>query len=234
MNISNPKGRLEPAWLGQMFFDPGAHAFYQARGLTADDWQLIHPDDMVGSFVKIYDHFIGIPQNDDQTPLGIQRHKDAIVVRETMKIAGLEIMDFGGLCWDAEDKVIYLVKLRFIEVAGRHVFLGFVDEAPAWKMPYGLGLYLREGVIWFCNSARVGKPIGYYRDGDVATFRLEISNVAEMFQIDISLSGKDIANPVVERLPVKPVLALFDCKRGPRPVSGGYDYALQRNMDAAK
>jgi len=218
--ITDPTGVLEPPYLGAHFFDQQPSVFYQARGRTAADWHFVPPTDFVGSFVKIYDFFVGVPADDPKEPEVHRIVADAQKVRETMRLCGLEIVGFGGLRWKAGPLDVFQIRLRFNRLSGLSLFAGFAAETKAWAMPTGVGFTLEDDALTFGESTR------RLREGDVLALRIEVAFTATAYVNDERFGTAFGVVP-----PLKPVVALFDRAPGPRPVAPGYEAALKRNME---
>jgi hypothetical protein len=220
--VTNPTGIIEPAWLGALWLDSANNIFYQARGRTAADWHFVPPADFLGSFVKIYNQFYGIPDNDPKDAEAAMRYADAKVIRDTMALCGVEMLGLGGLRWQTADGVDVLqVRLRFSRFADLSIFVGFAPEARAWAMPEGVGFRIEDGVLSFGGKTA---PLHLRQP---YTLRIEIGGVADAF-----LGDQHVGTAYGVVVPTRPVVALFDRGPGPRPVAPGYERALKRNVDA--
>ena len=236
--ITDPTNAIEPASVGGMFFDPINTVFYQARGRTAADWVFVPPADFVGSLVKIYDQFYGLPEDDPRDAEAATRWADAKVVRDTMALSGVDVLGLGGLRWRAASGTdVFMVRLRFRKVNGFMLFAGFAKEARAYAMPEGVGFEMSNGFLRFGGNAR---EIG---QDEVVVLRIEakMRKVEKRFAVDGyvgdelfgSMTDESLGSLVVESLPPHPVVALLDIGPGPRPVAQGYENALKRNVERA-
>lgn len=220
MPILNPLGIVEPAHLGQMFFDQTSEVFYQARGRTAADWTLVAPADMVGTFVKIYDHFLGLPQDDPQGPEVRQRVADAEAVRKTMEIDGVVL--FGAFRWKtAAGADVAMIRVRFDRPDGLSTFFGFANDPVAHELPAGIGLGTEDRTITFCGEVASLEP------RKVVALRVE----ATAEQATAFVDDRPLAQvPGWGDIPASSVFASFVRRPGRRHTAPGYDLALQRRM----
>jgi hypothetical protein len=223
MDIADPTNVVAPAYLGAMWFDAASNVFYQARGLTAADWLFVPPADMVGSFVKIYDQFYGIPEDDPKNADAATRYGDAKLVRDTMALSGVEVLGLGGLRWRAASGIdVFQVRLHFHKVDGFMLFAGFAKEARAYAMPSGVGFEMSNGFLRFGGNARE------VARGEIVSLRIEsVTREAASASVNDAWLGTVAADSV----PLAPVVALFDVGPGPRPVAPGYEHALKRNVE---
>jgi len=222
MDIADPTNVVAPAYLGAMWFDAASNVFYQARGLTAADWRFVPPADMVGSFVKIYDQFYGIPEDDPKNADAATRYGDAKLVRDTMALSGVEVLGLGGLRWRAANGTdVFMVRLRFRKVNGFMLFAGFAKEARAYAMPEGVGFEMSNGFLRFASNSREVYP------GEIVVLRIE----AEHWAAKAFVNDDPLGEISIESLPPTPVVALLDIGPGPRPVAPGYEHALKRNVE---
>ncbi len=219
--ITDPTNAIEPASVGGMFFDPINTVFYQARGRTAADWVFVPPADFVGSMVKIYDQFYGLPEDDPRDVEAATRWADAKVVRDTMALSGVDVLGLGGLRWRTAVGVDVLqVRMRFNRFKDLSVFIGFAAEAKAYAMPEGVGFSIEDGRLRFGEetaSLPLGRPLA---------LRIEIGGAVDAFIDDLHIGT--VWGVVA---PMRPVVALFDRGPGPRPVAQGYEHALKRNVE---
>jgi hypothetical protein len=227
--VTDPTGIVDPDWIGQMFYDPVNTVFYQARGRTSADWRFVPPADFVGSFVKVYDHFYGLPEDDPKDAEAANRWADAKVVRETMAKSGVEVLGLGGLRWrTANGTDVFQVRLRFHKVDGFILFAGFTGEARAYAMPEGVGFELSNGFLRFGGNAREVAP------GEIIVLRIEErkDNIYECNMM-ATVNDEGLGAVKAEALPSIPVVALFDVGPGARQVAVGYENALKRNVERA-
>lgn len=228
VNIYDPTDVLEPPYLGAMFFDAASNVFYQARGVTAADWRFVPPGDLAGGFWKVYDFFVGCPAHDPRGPMVGTRHRDAQLVRETMELNGVHVLDFGGLCWETHGGIkVYLVKIKMNRTHGFKLFAGFASEKPNSAKPVeGLGFQFEDGVLRFGTEAR-----RHVLPGDVLGLRIEVTG-EDVFAF---VNDKDFGGQAFkEGTPLSwPALAMFEVADGPRPYVPGYDGAVDRHMNGA-
>ena len=228
--ITDPTNVAEPAWLGIMWLDPVNSCFYQARGKTAADWVPVLPADFNGSFVKIYDQFYGLPEDDPKDAEAANRWADAKVIRDTMALSGVDVLGLGGLRWRAASGTdVFMVRLRFRKVDGFMLFAGFAKEARAYAMPEGVGFEMSKGFLRFAGISRELSA------GEIVVLRIEamrwllgdkwLSNVTAF------VGDEQLGSVNVETVPSIPVVALLDIGPGPRPVAQGYEHALKRNVE---
>jgi len=233
--ITDPTNAIEPASVGGMFFDPINTVFYQARGRTSADWVFVPPADFVGSMVKIYDQFYGLPEDDPKDAEAANRWSDAKVIRDTMAMSGVEVLGLGGLRWRAASGTdVFMVRLRFRKVDGFMLFAGFAKEARAYAMPEGVGFEFSNGFLRFGGNAREIAP------GEIVVLRIEAAarwapEGGSYFVHFVSAFIDDelLGSAPAESVPPIPVVALLDIGPGPRPVAQGYEHALKRNVDRA-
>jgi hypothetical protein len=216
--ICNPNGNVVPAYLGQMFLDQTNNLFYQARALDADSWHVVLPNDMAGAFIKIYDFFVGLPRYDPKGDWVSQSLQDSEVIKETMKINGLEILH--ALRWDTHDGGnVMQVRLLFHHVAKTHIVVGFALSTKAHTMPSGAVVEINDG--WIAFSQRQLKDLD----------RLLVRIALNRTDAAISINGEKVWSGQMDTDDLRPVVALFNTGGGRRPITEGYDRALQRNMD---
>jgi hypothetical protein len=221
MDIADPTNVVAPAYLGAMWFDAASNVFYQARGLTAADWVFVPPADMVGSFVKIYDQFYGLPEDDPKDASARQRYLDAQIVRDTMAMSGVEVVGLGGLRWRAANGIdVFQIRLRFRKIDSFVLFAGFAEEPKAHAMPSGVGFEMSNGFLRFGGNARE------IAEGETFVLRIEVSRGYVFAYVGDEL----LDSHKIEVIPSVPVVALFDIGPGPRPVAPGYDRMLERKM----
>lgn len=228
MTITDPTNAIEPASIGGMFFDPISNIFYQARGRTAADWVFVPPADFVGSLVKIYDQFYGVPDDDGKNADAGTRSGDAKLVRDTMALSGVDVLGLGGLRWRAASGTdVFMVRLRFRKVDGFMLFAGFAKEARAYAMPEGVGFEMSNGFLRFGGNARE-----IARD-ETAILRMEVRtcNDGEQVLVYGYVGDEELGKIYIKGIPSTPVVALFDVGPGPRPVAPGYEHALKRNVE---
>jgi hypothetical protein len=216
--VCNPCGVIEPQHLGQFFFDKAAEVFYQARGRTAADWQFVAPKDFIGSFVKIYDLFLGVPANDPRGPDAATYVHDTELVKETMALDGVEILSANRWMTAAGVDVLQC-RLRLHRVDGLSLFIGFAPEARAHAMPSGLGFTIDDGILSFNQGSRPVEP------GAVELMRIEISAKVEAF-----VNGEPFSIAFGAVAATSPILALFVKGPGERKIAPGYERALKRNL----
>lgn len=219
--ITSPIGAIEPGHIGQMFFDSLSQVFYQARGRSAEDWYFVRPADLPGSFVKIYDLFLG-PARPATTPESdlAERVADSEAVRETMAMDGVRVL--SAFCWKvARGPHVMMARIKFDRVRALSLFAGFDPAARAHAMPDGVGFTFEDGILSFGDIYRVVTP------GETMLLRLELDNAvwASAFVNDRPFA--QLHAPAAEPAPL---VALFDRSRGPRPVARGYERALKRNL----
>ena len=218
--ILNPIGRIEPMHVGQHFLDPVNEVLYQARGSSADDWVLVPPEDLVGSFVKVYDHFSGLPQNDPQGDSVPRMTNDANAIKDTMAIAGVHVLQ--AYAWKAGEVAVAQARIRIERPYALSLFMGFATDARPIAMPSGVGFRIDNGVLRFGADSLLG-------DDETVLLRVEIDGViANGFVNDqhfAATSSRDISTD-------KPVVALFARSHGPRPTAPGYALAMQRILAA--
>jgi hypothetical protein len=225
VQVYDPTDVLEPPYLGAMFFDADSNAFYQARGMTPADWRFVPPSDLVGGFWKVFDFFVGAPPNDPRGPTAATRHNDAQLVRDTMDLNGVHILDFGGLCWDTADGTkVYLVKLKIKRTHGFKLFAGFASEKPNPARPVGgLGFHFEDGLLSFGSEIqRVGRD-------EFIGLRIEVTTT----DVSAFINDRDFvgcARPPDAPL-AWPAVAMFEVADGPRPTVLGYDRAVNRHMN---
>jgi hypothetical protein len=221
--IYDPTDVLEPPYLGAMFLDPENTVFYQARGLTPDSWRFVPPEDLVGSFWKVYDFFVGVPPDDPQDPMAHSRHKDAGLVRETMELNGIAVLDFGGERWRTVDGTdVYLVKLQMRRFDDTIMFAGFASAKPRpAQVSYGTGFFLWRGVLAFGDRSYSVK-----RDEFVG-LRIEIKDGSAKGFLNDELFGEMPGGATKY-----PVVAIFHHGAGPRPVVPDYAGAVNRAQNA--
>jgi hypothetical protein len=221
MTNLNPVGAIEPMHVGQMFLDHESEAFYQARGKTAADWQIVHPDDMIGSFVKVYDHFFGLPQNDPQGPEGARIVTEANIVKQTMMLDGVHVLQ--AFAWKTHDDTeVMVVRLKFERVKDLLLFVGYARDTRAHAMPQGVGMVIENGAVTFGFGEGVS-----VRKGETVAFRVSISGCwveARVREQPIAQSVED--DPAARR----PVVALLNLGPGPRPHAPNYGPVLQRKL----
>ena len=220
MNVTNPIGVIEPAHVGQMFFDMVSEVMYQARGKTAHDWCMVAPPDLPGSFVKIYDMFIGpaflknVKFPDDYLDL----IKDSEAVRDTMAMDGVRVLQ--AFFWvTAQGARVMQTRIKFDKTVGLSMFVGFCREAKAHVMPHGAGLSLEHGQLSF-NGKSV--PVA---DGGTLLLRIEMHNRNCGVFMNDELLGTEPTE-----IYTSPVIALFNKNRGSRKVAPGYEHALKRTL----
>lgn len=225
MSIGNPTNVVEPAHLGQMFYDFGAQVFYQARGRTAADWHLVPPADMVGSFVKLYDFFVGVPADDPRGDDAEEFMADSRLVGQMLSGEGMEL--FSALRWRAGDGMVAMqARVRFSRTAGLSVFVGFAVAPKPHAMPGGAGFSIEDGVLTFGSHQ---SEVAFY---EPLLLRVEVTRedvfayVADRsvggFKIDADASGFWLDS--------RPVVALFNRWPGKRPIVPGYDAVLKRSL----
>lgn len=208
--ITNPSGVIEPAHLGQMFWDADSEVFYQARGRTADDWRLVTPGEMPGSFIKVYDFFLGpmmpaLAAAKDDHGLA-ERFVDSEAVRATMQMDGVRV--FHAFAWRAANGTdAMMARIKFDRVEGLSLFVGFAVSKSAHQMPHGDGFDIDDGVVSIGNRSRQIEP------GQTLMFRVE-------------------QRPALKRA-VDPVVAVFVRGPGDRKVAPGYALALKHNLELA-
>jgi hypothetical protein len=222
VHSADPTNVVVPAYLGAMWFDAASNVFYQARGLTAADWRFVPPADMVGSFVKIYDQFYGIPEDDPKHADAATRYGDAKLVRDTMALSGVEVLGLGGLRWRAVSGIdVFQVRLHFHKVDGFMLFAGFAKEARAYAMPSGVGFEMSNGFLRFNGNSKEIAP------GEIVILRIE----GAVHSAKAFVNDEPLGKVTVTGVPPIPVVAIFDVGPGPRPVAPGYEHALKRNVE---
>lgn len=218
--LHDPTDILEPPWLGAMFYDADSNVFYQARGPLPADWRFVPPDDLVGSFWKVYDFFVGAPRDDPRDPGAAARHSDSGAVRDTMALTGIEVPDFGGAHWRTAAGVeVYMVKLKFVRTDLLIMFAGFASGKvrPSRLPDGGLGFRLEDGVLTFADQKRTVHP------GEMLGLRIEVDDGAAVAFVDDKPFARSIGKATAF-----PVVALFDRSDRPKPTSPGYDTAVNR------
>jgi|SRR5579862_4616574 len=223
--ILNPTGRVEPAHVAQMFWDPISEVFYQARGPGANDWRYVPPRDLPGSFVKIYDFFLGLPPNDMQGNEGREWYADNEIVRRTMELDGLRVAQ--AFAWrTAAGANAMMARVIFGRTHGLSVFFGFDAAVKPPQLPTGLGMRIEDGLLTFPEGTFDVRQV---HPGDSLVLRFETQLTVATAYIDDKEFGRcDTGGPVMAR----PVVTLFvkdDC--GPRPVAPGYESALKRKLE---
>ena len=213
--IYDPRGLIKPGWLGQMFFDNATHDFYQARSLGENDWRLIPPADFVGSFVKIYDFFIGIPA-DDTTER--QRVIDSEAVKETMAMDGVRLLQ--AFCWRANETTAAMVRFKFDHVRDLSIFFGYASDPRPHTMPVGIGFRIEDGVLEWGGENRDLIP------GDIIALRIETTLTASCAYLN---DARFLSTTAV--LDGHPIVAVFNRGPGDRPTAPGYDRAMKRLME---
>ena len=222
VEIYNPHNLLIPEHMGQMFFDPRSESFYQARGVTPADWRLVTPATLVGSFVKIYDFFLGTPNLDPQGQEGADRVRDSEAVKATLKLDGVDLHQAHA--WETATKVqVAMVRLTFNEIFGYSFFFGFAHDARAYAMPKGLGFTLEDGCLQFGGEKR------RVYEGE----RLLLTVAAD--KLDRGYTGYSIVDDkdwthTFSLGAGSPVLALFVRRGVDRKVAPGYELALKRTL----
>lgn len=213
----NPNGRMVPLHIGQMYYDHINEIFYQARGVTQFNWHFVPPSDMVGSFVKIYNFFVGAAAHDPRGAEIAQKVLDAESVKETMCLSGAEIMH--ALFWEtASGADVLQTRIRFHRNKDIVLFIGFSRSAKAHTMPISDGVTILNGVARCGDKERA-------LASDTVLFRLErLDGTVTAFMDDEPLGT--LAN-----ISGNPVIALFNLDQGRRPISDGYGAALQRNLN---
>ena len=220
MTFCNPTGVLIPEYVGQMFFDHVSHIFYQARGQTENDWHFVAPDEMVGSFVKLYDYYLGTPDTDPRGEAAEEWTKDSEISAGMMRMEGLLPMRL--MRWRTFGNIdVMMARVRFDKVDGMSHFIGFCERPVTYRMPSGAGFNIISGLIWF---------------GDVIVGRAPIENPV-MFRVEIGghtaagfINNAPVGTIEVPRVTFTPVIALFNHNGGRREVFPGYDGLLQKRQ----
>jgi hypothetical protein len=216
--VLDPTGLIEPMFVGQHFLDPVNEVFYQARGTTAFDWHLVAPADLVGSFVKVFDQFLGLPQDDPQGDSVRRMTIEALAVRETMQLAGIHVPQ--AFAWKVGEVAIAQARIRIERPASLSLFVGFATHARPIALPSGVGFRIDDGVLRFGADSNLGND-------ETVLLRIEIDGViANGFVNDqhfASMSSREVETN-------HPVVALFDRSTGPRPIAPGYELALKRML----
>jgi hypothetical protein len=224
IEILNPTNLVIPQYLGQMFLDPRGEVLYQARGTSPADWRLVTPGTLVGSFVKIYDFFLGPPEFDPQGVKAIERVSDANVIKDTLKMDGVEIHKEAFAWKTATGMQVAMVRLTFHKIFGYSFFFGFAHGAKAYAMPSGLGFTLEDGWLKFGEDHR------WVYEGERLVLMVGAVKVDGGYTGCGSVNGKDWG--LVPALAVgSPVLALFVRRGVDRKVAPGYELALKRTLN---
>jgi hypothetical protein len=217
-DICNPLGVVEPAYLGQMFLDPINHIFYQARGLTASDWCFVAPSELSGSFVKIYNLFLGLPPDDPAGPQGAEFVMLSKLVSDTIALDGVEILQAHR--WKAGSIDVAQARLKFNRSDDISMFVGFAAKAKAYEMPCGHGFVIKNGDMVFGEGQRwIGR-------GETILLRVEYGEIAYGFVNDKPFGTMKL-DEVGQCIPV---VALFSHRQGERRIAPGYEKALQENL----
>jgi len=228
--ITNPSGVIEPAHLGQMFWDADSEVFYQARGRTADDWRLVTPGEMPGSFIKVYDFFLGpmmpaLAAAKDDHGLA-ERFVDSEAVRATMQMDGVRV--FHAFAWRAANGTdAMMARIKFDRVEGLSLFVGFAVSKSAHQMPHGDGFDIDDGVVSIGNRSRQIEP------GQTLMFRVEQRPALKCVMTTMFINGENFATVGVLGGAVDPVVAVFVRGPGDRKVAPGYALALKHNLELA-
>ena len=220
--ILNPTGRVEPAHVGQMFWDPLSEVFYQARGPGAHDWRYVPPRDLPGSFVKIYDFFLGLPPHDAQGDKGREWYADNEVVRRTMELDGVRVAQ--AFAWrTAAGANAMMARIIFGRVWGLSLFFGFDMEVKPHRLPTGLGITVEDGFLQFGDAVESRQV----HPGDSFVLRIETHLTTATAYIDDRQFARCETGPIRPR----PVVTLFVKDDGPRATAPGYETALKRMLD---
>lgn len=216
-----PIGRVAPLYLGAMYFDHVTHVFYQARGFTAHDWRLVTPEEMVGSFVKVWRYFKGLPRDDPKGQAAREQALDEEAVRKTMAMAHVDV--HRGERWTTAAGVdVMQARLTISRTAGQVLFVGF---APAPARPYSMSGGAGFG-IWE-SGARFGPSEIVLPKGPIA-LRVEVEDGRAVGFVN----DERIVAPILEApSPREPVVSLFEFGDGPRPFEPGYELALKRSQE---
>jgi hypothetical protein len=224
VEIFNPHNLVIPDYLGQMWFDPRSEAFYQARGLTPAHWRLVTPTTLVGSFVKIYDFFLSTPNLDPQGQEGVERVRDAMAVKETMKMDGVELHKEAFGWTTAAGVQVAMVRLTFHKLFGYSFFFGFAHDARAHAMPSGLGFTLEDGWLKFGEEKR------RVFEGQRVLLMVTATKLDRGYDGLSVVDGEDWAH-TFNMGAGSPVLALFVRRGVDRKVAPGYELALKRTLN---
>lgn len=218
--VCNPCGVIEPQHLGQFFYDATAEVFYQARGRTKDDWHFVAPKDFVGSFIKIYDFFVGIPADDPRGPEAARYIQDTELAKQTIALDGVEILSANKWYTAQEGKLVAMTRLRFHKIAGISLFFGFARDVKAISMPNGVGFMVEDGAVEFAGYTHKLKA------ADQVLLRLEAKD--KMF--DAFVNDEKYAEGQSWNECSQAVIALFVRSPGSRIIAPGYERALKRNL----
>jgi hypothetical protein len=223
--ILNPCGRVEPAHDAQMWLDPSNEVLYQARGKTALDWHLVPPADLSGSFVKVYDFFLGPAWDGKPQPEGYAQHfRDSETVKATMRLDGLRLEQ--ALSWTTWDGVeVAMVRLKFDRHDGLTTFFGFTADSRAHQIADGTGFRIDDDIARFSDNQAA--TLGVLQAGETVTLRVEIDRNRRAIGF-----MNDTAFDVTQAVPEsgRPVVAMFNRRPGTRRVAPGYEAALQRTL----
>jgi hypothetical protein len=221
VTVYDPRGIVQPAHLGQMFLDPVTTVFYQARGLTPADWHLVTPPELPGSFVKIFDWFLGTPDTDPERSAAIERFNDSEMVRKTMEMDGVAVLQ--AFSWrTALGANVAMTRLRFDRTKDISLFFGFDDGAMPALMPTGFGFLVEDGRLSFGGGGTCEVRRG-------ATVRLRIET--RMTVATAYLDDAPFAEMPTTVLRARAVVALFRRDAGARETAPGYEVALKHNLE---
>lgn len=224
-DVLNPVGIMQPDHLGQMFIDPTTEVFYQARGLSAYDWRLVTPAELTGSFVKIFDFFLGPMMPPPEAPEHELRRRvaDAEAVRRTMALDGVAILQ--AFAWRAGKTDVMMTRLRFDRIDDISMFVGFAPRYSARTMPDGSAFTIDDGMVAFGpHSHRIAR-------GDTVLLRVELMPTPKGIFAAGYIDDEHFGTCGTPSCTPNPVIGLFDRGDGPRKTDPDYPMALKRNLE---
>jgi len=157
-DIICPIGLVEPAHVGQFFFDAVNEVYYRACGPDADSWCLVTPAEFLGSHIKSFVDFLepmhhAVKLTDEQRKSALVKHAMRMeraphhVDADGAAQAGFRVDD-ARLWTTASDVRVMQARVLVEGKDRRAVFVGFAAGAPsAVMMPAIAGMvYDRRAV----------------------------------------------------------------------------------------